>query len=91
MYTKTLYAGWADMDFNSQMKNTAYLDKSADVRQMFLAENGFPIEEFLRLRIGPVVMKDEVEYCKEVGLRQTITVTNALAGHAPDGSRFLSS
>jgi acyl-CoA thioester hydrolase len=89
MYSKKLYAGWADMDFNAHMKNTAYLDKAADVRQMFLIEHGFPVEEFLRLRIGPVVMKDEVEYFKEVGLQQEITVTYALAGHAPDGSRFL--
>lgn len=89
MYTKKLYAGWGDMDFNSHMKNTAYLDKTADVRQMFLVENGFPVEEFLRLRIGPVVMKDEVEYFKEVRLQEVITVTYALAGHALDGSRFL--
>jgi acyl-CoA thioester hydrolase len=89
MYAKTLYAGWADMDFNSHMRNTAYLDKAADVRQMFLAEHGFPAEEFLRLRIGPVVMKDEVEYFKEVGLQQSIRVTYALAGQAEDGSRFL--
>lgn len=89
MYIKTLYAGWSDMDFNSHMKNTAYLDKAADVRQMFLIENGFPIEEFLRLRIGPVVMKDEVEYFSEIHLQQTMEVTYALAGHAPDGSRFL--
>ena len=89
MYAKTLYAGWADMDFNSHMKNTAYLDKAADVRQMFLMEHGFPMEEFLRLRIGPVVRKDEVEYFNEVGLQQQITVTYALAGHAVDGSRFL--
>lgn len=89
MYSKTLYAGWADMDFNSHMKNTAYLDKTADVRQMFLMDHGFPVEEFLRLRIGPVVMKDEVEYFREVNLQQKIVVTYALAGHAPDGSRFL--
>lgn len=89
MYAKTLYAGWADMDFNAHMANTAYLDKAADVRQMFLIENGFPAEEFLRLRIGPVVMKDEVEYFREVLLQQQITVTYALAGHSLDGSRFL--
>jgi len=89
MYTKKLYAGWADMDFNSHMKNTAYLDKTADVRQMFLMEHGFPMEEFARLRVGPVVMKDEVEYFREVGLQQEITVTYVLAGHAADGSRFL--
>jgi acyl-CoA thioester hydrolase len=71
------------------MRNTAYLDKAADVRQMFLIEHGFPVAEFVRLRIGPVVMKDEVEYFKEVGLQQQITVTYALAGHSDDGSRFL--
>ncbi len=88
MYSKLLFAGWADMDFNAHMKNTAFLDKSADVRMMFFSENGFPVEEFSRLRIGPVVMKDEVEYHKEVGLMQPITVTLAIAGMAPDGSRF---
>lgn len=89
MYAKMLYAGWADMDFNSHMKNTAYLDKAADVRQMFLIENGFPIDDFLRLGIGPVVRKDEIEYFREVHLQEKITVTYALAGHALDGSRFL--
>jgi acyl-CoA thioester hydrolase len=34
-------------------------------------------------------MKDEVEYRKEVGLLQEITVTLAVAGLAPDGSRFV--
>ena len=89
MYSRTLYAGWADMDFNSHMKNTAYLDKAADVRHMFLIEHGFPVEEFSRLRIGPVVMKDEVEYFKEVRLQQEIRVTYSLAGHSLDGSRYL--
>lgn len=89
MYTKTLYAGWGDMDFNSHMKNTAYLDKSADVRQIFLMEHGFPMEEMVRLRIGPVIKKDEVEYFSEVGLQQQLAVTYALAGLSLDGSRVL--
>lgn len=89
MYTKTLYAGWADMDFNSHMRNTAYLDKAADVRMMFFAENGFPVQEFSRLKVGPVIMKDEVEYRSEVGLLQEIRVTLACAGLSDDGSRFV--
>lgn len=89
MYSKTLFAGWADMDFNSHMKNTAFLDKSADVRMMYFAEHGFPMAEFARLKLGPVVMKDDVEYRKEVGLLQEITVTLAIAGLSPDGSRFV--
>jgi len=36
-----------------------------------------------------VVMKDEVEYFKEVGLQEKIEVNYALAGQSIDGSRFL--
>ena len=88
MYTKTLFAGWGDMDFNSHMRNTAFLDKSADVRMMFFSENGFSMGEFFRIKIGPVVRKDEVEYYKEIGLLQEVKVTLALSGLAGDGSRF---
>ena len=55
MYEKTLLAGWADMDFNSHMANTAFLAKCGDVRMLFFSEHGFPMSEFLRLKMGPVV------------------------------------
>jgi acyl-CoA thioester hydrolase len=55
---------------------------------MFFAENGFAIEAFSRLRVGPVVMKDEIEYHREIALLEPIRVTLALAGLAEDGSRF---
>ena len=76
------------MDFNAHMRNTAYLDKSADVRLMFFAEQGFPAEEFIRLRIGPVVKRDEVDYFKEVNLLEEMSVSLMVAGLSDDGSRF---
>ena len=89
MFSKKLMAGWGDMDFNSHMRNTAFLDKSGDVRMLFLSEHGFPMSEFMRLNIGPVVMKDEISYFKEVLLLEEITVTLSLAGLAEDGSRWI--
>ncbi|MDE3736989.1 thioesterase family protein [Pseudomonas resinovorans] len=89
MYQKTLIAGWGDMDFNSHMRNTAYLDKSADVRMMYFAEHGFPMSEFRRLRLGPVVMKDEIEYFREFHLLDELDITMSAAGLATDGSRML--
>jgi acyl-CoA thioester hydrolase len=89
MYEKTLFAGWGDMDFNSHMRNTAFLDKSADVRMMFFSENGFPMDEFIRRKLGPVVMKDELEYFKEIKLMEEVRVSLELAGLSEDGSRFL--
>ena len=88
MKSKTFYAGWADLDSNSHMANTAYLNKAVDARVMFLADQGFPIEEFLRLRIGVVVMKDEIEYRREVRFMEQIDITFAVAGLAADVSRF---
>lgn len=88
-FEKTLTAGWRDMDYNSHMANTAYLDRSADVRMMYFAENGFTAEDMLGMRIGPVIMKDEIEYFREVRLLQEIRVSLALSGLAPDGSRFM--
>lgn len=34
-YIKTFHVRWGDMDFNAHMRNTAYLDISADVRMMY--------------------------------------------------------
>ena len=89
MYKKTLQAGWGDMDFNSHMGNVAYLNKAADVRMLFFSEHGFPMSEFVRFKIGPVIQKDEIEYFREVNLLDEITVTFEGAGLAEDGSRFI--
>ena len=88
MFQKTLVAGWGDMDFNAHMRNTAYLDKSADVRMMYFAEHGFPMSEFMRLQLGPVVMRDQIEYFRECRLLDEITVSFEMAGLSEDASRM---
>ena len=87
-YAKEFLAGWGTMDFNGHMGNTAYLNLAADVRMAFFAEHGFSPSEFRRLAIGPVVKKEEIEYFREVGLHETVTVTYAVLAMSSDGSRF---
>jgi len=81
-------AGWADMDANAHMGNFAYLNKCVDARMSFFSQHGFPVTEFAKRRIGPVLRRDEVEYHREIGLFEPITVTLEIAGMAPDGSRY---
>jgi len=81
-------AGWADMDANAHMANFAYLTKCVDARMSFFKQHGFPVTEFAKRRIGPVVRRDELEYFREVALLEPSTVTLEIAGMAPDGSRF---
>ncbi|HEX6533445.1 MAG TPA: thioesterase family protein [Gemmatimonadaceae bacterium] len=88
-YAKQFVAGWGTMDFNGHLANTAYLDLAADVRLAFFAEHGFPPGEFRRLALGPVIRKDELEYFREVGLHDTVTVTFAVLAMSADGARFV--
>jgi acyl-CoA thioester hydrolase len=88
LFSKTFHVGWGDMDFNAHMRNTAYLDMSADVRMMYFAEHGFSMREFERRRIGPVVMRDELEYFRELRLLEPVTVTLSLAALSRDAVRF---
>lgn len=86
--TRRFLAGWGDMDWNAHMGNTAYLNKVVDARVLALAEKGFSLEEFARLRLGVVIMKDELEYRREVRWMEEFDISFSCAGLAPDGSRF---
>jgi acyl-CoA thioester hydrolase len=88
LFEKVLFAGWGDMDFNSHMANTAFLDKSGDIRMMFFEENGLSGLKMAKLRIGPVVQADKLEYFREIGLMEKFRCTLALVGASEDGSRF---
>src|SRR5262245_54624591 len=87
-FSVSTFAAWADMDANAHMANVAYLDKCVDARMSFFKEHGFPVSEFAKRRISPVVRRDELEYFREIGLLEPITVTLELAGLASDGSAF---
>ena len=87
-FEKTYHVSWAHLDANGHMANTAYLDIAVDARFMYFAQSGLPPSEFARLRIGPVVRRDEVDYFRELHLLQPVRVDFRLAGISADASRF---
>lgn len=87
-FSRTFTVGWGDMDFNSHMRNTAYLDYSGTTRMMYFDAQGFSMREFERLQFGPVITRDELAYFKELRLLEPITVDLTLAGLSADGARF---
>ena len=88
MYEKAFHVSWAHLDSNGHMANTAYLDIVVDVRFSYFADRGMPPAEFARLRLGPVVRRDEVDYFRELRLLQLFRVNFMLAGLSGDASRF---
>lgn len=80
--------GWAHVDFNQHMGNSAYLDLATDTRLMFFESRGVPLSELLRRQIGPVVLRDELEYSSELRLMELVTVTLELEGLSADGGQM---
>ncbi len=87
-YEKTFTVRWADCDVNGHMRNTSYSEYAIDTRVAFLAENGFPYARFVEHGVGPVILHEAIDYLREVGLGETITVDLAVLGISPDGARF---
>ena len=88
IFEKTFHVGWAHVDFNGHLGNTSFLNLAVDVRMFFFAENGFPVSEFQRRRFGPVIMKDEITYFKEMYMLDKIRITFQNAGMSEDATRF---
>jgi acyl-CoA thioester hydrolase len=87
-FERTFPVTWMHLDANGHMANTAYINVCIDVRMMYFASRGFAASEFARLRVGPVVRRDEVDYYRELHLLDPIRVTLLLAGLSDDASRF---
>jgi acyl-CoA thioester hydrolase len=80
--------GWGDLDGNNHMANTAILDRAADTRFRYFSLHGFPGQRFATERIGPVIVRDELVYRKELRLLDEFTVDVKVVGLSGDGVRF---
>ena len=79
---------WADMDPNGHMRHSAYADYAADQRIILLAAWGYDIKEFARLRLGPILFREETVFRKEVHIGEEILVDSQLLSVNEDGTRW---
>src|SRR3954471_8831035 len=89
IFARTLIAGWASIDANGHLANTGYLDLATDARVSFFTAHGFSPNDFRAMPIGAVIQQDQLEYFREIQLRQTVIVTFAALGMSSDASRFI--
>jgi acyl-CoA thioester hydrolase len=87
-FRQSFRVGWGDLDGNHHMANRAFLDRAADTRVLFFAQHGFSVSRFASERIGPVILRDELVYRKELRLLDEFTVDLEVFGLSPDGTRF---
>jgi len=87
-YSRTCEIRWSDLDANGHVNYSAYINAAGDLRYRFFWEHDFPPEKFEALGIGPVYTAIHAQFLREVRLGETVTITYALSGVSPQGSRW---
>jgi acyl-CoA thioester hydrolase len=83
-YAKTIEVRWADLDPNGHVRHSAYADYGAQARIGFLAEHGFGLGQFQKLRLGPILFREDLKYLKEIRANERISVTVEVSGLSPN-------
>lgn len=86
--TQTFRLRWADLDPNGHVRHSVYADLAAQTRLDFLTEAGFGLREFAALGLGPILLREDVRYLKELHLGDEVRVTAEVSGLTPDGARW---
>jgi len=87
-YIKDYQVRWSDLDSNSHMKNTSYLEYASQTRMSYFFDMGFPPKRMMEMGIGPVAVRDEIFYIREIHLMDLFTVSLQLDGLSEDQSRM---
>ncbi len=79
---------WAQMDANRHLRHSAYADLAAQARIELLESINLDMEAFAKLKMGPILFREELVYLKEVTGSQEISITTVLTKSREDGSRW---
>jgi acyl-CoA thioester hydrolase len=88
IYSKPYEIRFSDIDANRHVNNAVYVEAAGDVRYRFFAEHGFPPERFEQLGVGPVYTMITTHFLREVRMGESVTITFALTGLSPQGTRW---
>ncbi|GAB3817987.1 acyl-CoA thioesterase [Pontibacter rugosus] len=79
---------WSHLDANGHMRHSAYADFASQARIAILDEQGLDLGTFQRLKIGPILFREELIYLREVGVNENLRITIELTKARGDGSRW---
>lgn len=87
-FTRSFIVRWADCDANGHLRNTCYSEYAIEVRMAYLAQHGFGLPEFRAHGVGPVLLREEIDYLRECHMGEELTVDFTVLGLSADDSRF---
>ena len=88
MHYTELEVIWANLDANRHMRNTAYSEFATHGRIDYFNRHGYSLDVLGEEGIGPVLLKEEVVYFREVKMQEKLRITVALKRSTKDYDRY---
>lgn len=79
---------WDEVDLNGHLRHTGYGAFCAEARVNLFEELGIPLNRESISKAAPVLLKEELEYRREVMLGEVITVSTKIAEATEDLKRW---
>lgn len=79
---------WSQIDANMHLRHSAYADFAAQARLQVLENFGFNADLLEKLKIGPILFREELIYMREIRPSDTVKVTVVMTHCRRDGSRW---
>ncbi|MBS1921613.1 MAG: thioesterase family protein [Bacteroidetes bacterium] len=87
-FIKEIQVRWSDLDPNFHLRHSVYYDWGAFCRVEFLVAYDLTAEVMEQLNIGPILVREECVFRKEIRLKDTIKMNLQLLRAKRDYSRW---
>lgn len=88
LYSKPIDVRWSDLDPNYHMLHSKYYDLGAYVRMCFFVENDITPESLQQHRIGPILLREECVFRKEIRFGDKVEIDFHLVKAKANYSRW---
>ena len=88
IFSKPISIRWADLDANFHLRHSVYFDFGAQQRLEILDNMGLTLEIMREQHFGPVLLREECIFRREIRLNDHVIITAKLAKLSADASRW---
>ena len=88
MFLNKIDIRWSDLDPNQHLANSAYMNFMSATRMVYMAKKGITYADLQKHKIGPVVLREEVHYFKEVFLGDPVYVSQEVIALSDEGTFY---
>lgn len=87
-FSKSIQIRWSDIDANRHLRHSVYYDYGAALRMMFLNDQGLTTKMLEEFQIGPILLREEAIFKREIHLEDVITIDVVLIKSTQDFARW---